>query len=71
VSKDPFADVLRMTEAQSVLSGGIAAGGTWALHFPPPRQIVFSAIVKGGCWLRLDGQRQAVRLEEGDVGLRA
>ena len=69
MSNDPFADVLRVTEAESIVSGGIAAGGTWSFHFPPPGQIVFSAILAGGCWLRLDGQRGAVWLEQGDVGL--
>jgi AraC-like DNA-binding protein len=69
VSNDPFSDVLRLLEAKSVVSGGFAAGGTWAFRFPAPGQIVFSAIAKGACWLRLEGEKKAVRYEAGDVGL--
>jgi hypothetical protein len=69
VSNDPFSDVLRLTEAKSVISGGFAAGGTWALRFPPSGEIKFTVIAKGSCWLRLDGQKKAVRVEQGDVGL--
>ncbi len=69
MSNDPLSDVLKLTEAQSVISGGFAAGGTWALRFPAPQQIVFSAIAKGTCFLRLEGQKTALRLDEGDVGL--
>jgi AraC-like DNA-binding protein len=69
VSFDPFSDVLRLVKASSVISGGFAAGGTWAFRFPPPRQIVFSAIARGECWLRVEGVRKPVRVEEGDVGL--
>jgi AraC-like DNA-binding protein len=69
VSIDPLSDFLRLAEASSVMSGGFAAGGTWALRFAPPGQIVFAAIARGGCWIRLDGQRKAVRVEEGDIGL--
>jgi AraC-like DNA-binding protein len=67
VSSDPFSDVLRVTEANSVVSGGFVAGGTWALRFPPPEKLKFSAVARGTCWLRVDGQRKGVRLEQGDV----
>jgi hypothetical protein len=71
VSTDPLSDILRLAEATSVIAGGFAAGGTWGLRFPPPGQIVFAAIARGSCWLRVSGQRQAVKVEEGDVGLLA
>ena len=69
MSRDPLSDILRLAEATSVIAGGFAAGGTWALRFPPPGQIVFAAIARGACWLRVNGQRKAVKVEEGDVGL--
>ena len=69
MSNDPFSDILRMTQAKSIVSGGVAAGGRWSLHIPAAGQLVFAAIVKGGCWLRLDGHKKALRLEQGDVGL--
>jgi AraC-like DNA-binding protein len=66
-SNDPFSDILRLTEAISVVSGGFAAGGAWALRFPPPGRLKFSAIARGSCWLRIDGQKRGVLLEQGDV----
>ena len=65
---DPFSEILRLIEPRSVVSGGFSAGGSWAIRFPPPGEIKFSAIAKGTCWFRLDGQ-EPIRLEEGDVGL--
>ncbi len=70
MSTDPFSDVLRLTEAKSVMAGGFAVGGTWGLRIPKPNLIVFAAIAKGSCWLRLDSQpKKPLQLHEGDVGL--
>jgi AraC-like DNA-binding protein len=64
---DPFADILRLTEASSVLSGGFSARGDWALRFPSFGKVKLAAVARGTCLLRLDGQKRGVRLEEGDV----
>ncbi len=69
VSNDPFSDVLGLTEAKSVVSRGFVAGGTWALRFPAPNKLKFSAVAKGACWLRVDGRKKPVRLEQGDAVL--
>lgn len=69
MSSDPFSDILQMTEARSIVSGGVAAGGTWSLHIPAAGQLVFAAVLEGACWLRLDGHKRAVRLSAGDAGL--
>jgi AraC-like DNA-binding protein len=69
VTADPFSDVLALADARSVVSGGFAAGGRWALRFPVPEQIKFFGVVTGGCWLRVDRAKAPVRLEAGDVFL--
>lgn len=69
MQNDPLSDVLQLAEAKSVMTGGFSASGTWALHFPAPREIKFSVIARGACWARLDGQKKAFRLEQGDVCL--
>lgn len=56
ISIDPFSDILRFTNAQTVVSGGFSAAGAWAIRFPAPDKIKFFALVKGNCWLRLDGR---------------
>jgi AraC-like DNA-binding protein len=69
VSTDPFSDILRFTNAESLVTGGFTAGGAWAIRFPAPDKIKFFAVVKGACWVRIDGEAQPIRFETGDVGL--
>ena len=69
MTADPFSDILKLTNAETFVSGGFTAGGSWAIRFPSPDKIKFFALVKGNCWLRIDGQPESVRVEEGDVFL--
>jgi len=66
---DPFSDLLRLMSAQSVISGGLIAGGPWAVAIPPSDQIKFWGIVRGSCWLALEGSDTPVAVGEGDVFL--
>jgi len=66
-SADPLSDILKLADAQPVLSGGFTAGGSWGIRFSEPNKIKFFALVKGHCWLRIDEQEEPVRVEEGDV----
>ncbi len=56
-----------MADAQSVVSGGFRAGGKWAIRFPAFDKLKFSAVLRGACWLRVEGRKRPVRLEAGDV----
>ena len=69
MSADPFSDILRLTNAESLMTGGFTAGGTWAIRFPAPDKIKFFAVVKGSCWVCIDGEAEPIRFETGDVGL--
>ena len=64
---DPLADILTLASARCVRIGCLKAGGTWALRFPPPQKIKLTAVVKGTCWLVVDGEGGPVRLATGDV----
>ncbi|VFR32636.1 Transcriptional regulator, AraC family [plant metagenome] len=66
---DPFSDFLKLADAQPAVSGGFTAGGAWAIRFPKPDYLKFFALVKGSCWLRIDGDKEPVRVHEGDVFL--
>jgi AraC-like DNA-binding protein len=68
---DPFSDILKFTRAKTLATGGFTAGGTWAIRFPAPDKIKFFAIVKGYCWIHIDGEAEPVRFDVGDVGLLA
>jgi AraC-like DNA-binding protein len=69
VSSDPFSDILRFTQAESLVTGGFTAGGPWAIRFPAPDKIKFFAVVKGDCWVRIDGEDEPIHVGTGDVGL--
>lgn len=67
--RDPFSDIIKLTQAQSLVTGGFTAGGRWSLRFPAPDKIKFFAIIKGSCWVILDGESAPIRFSAGDVGL--
>ncbi|MFZ6647977.1 AraC family transcriptional regulator [Undibacterium sp. TJN25] len=66
---DPFSDILKFANAQSVVSGGFTTGGPWAIRFWPKGKIKFFAVVKGHCWLSTGGESAPVLVEAGDVFL--
>ncbi len=64
---DPLSDVLSLLKAQSYMSAGFEAGGSWALHFPEHHQCIkCNVIVSGECWLAVDAVPAAVHLKTGD-----
>ena len=69
MAADPFSDILKLTNAETVVSGGFTAGGSWAIRFPAPDKIKFFALVKGNCWLLIESQEAPIRVEAGDVFL--
>lgn len=66
---DPFSDVLKFTNAESLVTGGFTAGGAWAIRFPAPDKIKFFAVTKGHCWVCIEGEAEPIHFETGDVGL--
>lgn len=66
---DPFSDILKLTRAESLVTGGFTAGGRWAMRFPAPDKIKFFAILRGQCWVLLEGEPQPILFSTGDVGL--
>lgn len=71
MASDPFSEILRLTSAESVVTGGFSAEKPWAIAFPARDKIKFFAIVRGSCWVTLEGEAEPVRFETGDVGLLA
>lgn len=71
MSVDIFSDVLKVAEARSLVTGGFTAGGPWAIRFPAPTTIKFFAVVKGECWVLIDGEKEPLFFATGDVGLLA
>lgn len=68
MNADPFSDILRLMNAQSVVTESVSAGGSWAIRFPALDKIRFFAMAKGHCWVCLEG-KAPVRAETDDVFL--
>lgn len=71
MTADPLSDILKLTQAESLVTGGFTAGGSWAIRFPAPTTIKFFAVVRGTCWACIDGEPTPIRFAKGDVGLMA
>ena len=67
MERDRLTDILTLASARCVEVGTLVAGGSWALRFPPPRKIKFVAVVKGACWLTVEGEVADLPIETGDV----
>ncbi|MCU0902507.1 MAG: AraC family transcriptional regulator [Tabrizicola sp.] len=63
---DPLSDVLDLLRPHDCVAAGLDAGGDWSLRYAPHAGLKCIGILKGGCWLAIDGQRDPVRLGEGD-----
>ena len=64
---DPLSEILNLVEARTFVSGRLRAGGDWAVRFPPPDKVKFTAILTGDCWLEMDHLTAPARLGPGDV----
>lgn len=65
---DPLSDVLALLDMQSVVTARLEAGGAWALQFPAKPWLKFNAVLKGACWITVDGHPPC-RLDSGDTFL--
>jgi len=66
---DPLSDVLSLLRPRSAVSAGLDAGGEWAIRFPPHEGIKFNAVMRGACWVQVDGDAEPRRIEAGDCFL--
>jgi AraC-like DNA-binding protein len=66
--RDAFSDILSLLNVRGALSVGLRTGGDWAIRFPAPDTIKFNAVMRGSCWLAVDGLKP-IRLEPGDCFL--
>ncbi|HEU4653166.1 MAG TPA: AraC family transcriptional regulator [Steroidobacteraceae bacterium] len=65
---DPLSQVLGILKPRSYVSAGLDAGGDWAIRFPAPDGIKFNTILRGACWLCVEGDTPR-RIESGDCFL--
>ena len=64
---DPLSEVLSLLKPRSYITAGFDAGGAWALTLDDlAGRIKCYAVIKGTCWLSMQGIDQPVQLQAGD-----
>ena len=66
---DPIADVIALLRPRAVISASLRASGPWGLRFDAYPHVKFGTIVKGHCWVALDGMTPPVLLDAGNFYL--
>lgn len=65
---DPLSDLLSLLKPSATISSGFDAGGSWCVRFGNQGgQIKCYAILRGACWLALEGDETPIRLREGEA----
>lgn len=63
---DPLSDVIDLLRPHDCVAAGLDAGGDWSLRYAPHAGLKCIGILKGGCWLAIESQREPIWLGEGD-----
>lgn len=63
---DPVADAIGLLRPRTVIGPSLRAVGEWALRFDPFLHVRIGGLVRGTCWLILDGH-EPVLLQAGDT----
>ncbi|PYE15769.1 AraC family transcriptional regulator [Paraburkholderia silvatlantica] len=68
---DPLSEVLSLLKLRSYVSGGFDANGDWAVQFGAHDGIKFHAVLRGECWVWVEGVPEPVKVSEGECFLLA
>lgn len=64
---DPLSEILSLLKPRSYITAGFDAGGDWSLRLDDlAGRIKCYAVVRGSCWLLLEGEGAPVQLDAGD-----
>jgi AraC-like DNA-binding protein len=64
---DPLSEVLSLLKPRSYITAGFDAGGDWALTLDDlAGRIKCYAVIRGACWVSMDGIGEPVRVQAGD-----
>ena len=66
---DPLSDLLSLLKPRSYVSGGVALARAMSIQWPQHAGIKCYAVVKGECWLSVEGVAEPVRLTAGECYL--
>jgi AraC-like DNA-binding protein len=64
---DPLSEILALLKPRSYITAGFDAGGRWALRLDDlAGRIKCYAVIKGSCWLSVEGIEEPLHLSDGD-----
>lgn len=66
---DPLSDVLSLLRPKTAISAGLDAGEDFAIRFPPHEGVKFNAVMRGACWVWVEGEGKPQRIAAGDCFL--
>lgn len=66
---DPLSQIVSTLKPKHLRAVGLEAGGAWSLAFGPYEGIKFNAVMRGDCWLSMDGLAAPLRISAGDCFL--
>ena len=62
----PLSDIVSLLRPHDCVAAGLDAGGDWAVRFRRHEGLKCNAVLKGECWLAVEGVPEPLRLETGD-----
>ena len=62
---DPLSDVLSLLKPRNYVTGALTAGEPWSLRYEAHEGLKCYSVVKGECWLSMDGVKEPVQLQAG------
>jgi len=63
---DPLSEAIRQSRPRSITVGATDVGGDLAIRFPAHEGAFFYSLASGACWLRVEGDPEAILLGAGD-----
>jgi len=66
---DALSDALMKMKLKTIVSGGLDAGGQWALECSAYAGLKLHVVLKGEGWLSVEGHPNKYHIKEGDCGL--
>lgn len=66
---DPLSDVVSLLRPHDCVAAGLDAGGDWSVQFDRHAGLKCNAVLRGACWLKMDGMDAPKRLDEGDCAI--
>lgn len=66
---DPLSDIIALLHPHDCVAAGLDAGGDWSIRFDRHAGLKCNAVLKGACWLRVEGMDAPLRLEAGDCAI--